>query len=118
MTQAQKIAKAKFKQAIAYRQKTGVSLKEAFAHIYGRKVGAIKKKSASKKGYMNLYSKIGDIENYNGTILGVKIGVKKILGKSPFQFVKNFMDTNKVYNSGVKSQSINASMKRLKLLYY
>ena len=37
MTQAQKIAKAKFKQAIAYRQKTGVSLKEAFAHIYGKK---------------------------------------------------------------------------------
>jgi hypothetical protein len=37
MTQAQKTAKAKFKQAIAYRQKTGVSLKEAFAHIYGKK---------------------------------------------------------------------------------
>ena len=33
MTQAQKTAKAKFKQAIAYRKKTGVSLKEAFAHI-------------------------------------------------------------------------------------
>jgi len=49
MTQAQKIAKAKFKQAIAYRQKTGVSLKEAFAHIYGKKVGAVKKKSAPKK---------------------------------------------------------------------
>jgi hypothetical protein len=49
MTQAQKNAKAKFKQAIAYRQKTGVSLKEAFAHIYGKKVGAIKKKSAPKK---------------------------------------------------------------------
>ena len=49
MTQAQKTAKAKFKQAIAYRQKTGVSLKEAFAHIYGKKVGAIKKKSAPKK---------------------------------------------------------------------
>jgi hypothetical protein len=44
--------------------------------------------------------------------------VKKILGKSPFQFVKNFMNTSKVYNSGVNSQSINASMKRLKLLYY
>jgi hypothetical protein len=82
MTQAQKTAKAKFKQAIAYRQKTGVSLKEAFAHIYGRKVGAVKKKSASKKGYINLYSKIGDIEKYNGTILGVKIGVKKILGSN------------------------------------
>jgi DNA repair protein RadC len=49
MTAAQKTAKAKFKQAIAYRQKTGVSLKEAFAHIYGRKVGAVKKKTAPKK---------------------------------------------------------------------
>jgi len=50
MTQAQKTAKAKFKQAIAYRQKTGVSLKEAFAHIYGKKkVGAVKKKAALKK---------------------------------------------------------------------
>jgi len=49
MTQAQKTAKAKFKQAIAYRQKTGVSLKEAFAHIYRRKVGAVKKKAAPKK---------------------------------------------------------------------
>jgi hypothetical protein len=49
MTAAQKTAKAKFKQAIAYRQKTGVSLKEAFAHIYGKKVGAVKKKVAPKK---------------------------------------------------------------------
>jgi hypothetical protein len=48
MTAAQKTAKLKFKQAIAYRQKTGVSLKEAFAHIYGRKVGAVKKKAAKK----------------------------------------------------------------------
>ena len=48
MTAAQKTAKAKFKQAIAYRQKTGVSLKEAFAHIYGKKVGAVKKKVAKK----------------------------------------------------------------------
>jgi hypothetical protein len=88
MTQAQKTAKEKFKQAIAYRQKTGVSLKEAFAHIYGKKVGAVKKKSASKKGYINLYSKIGDIEKYNGTILGVKIGVKKILGKNKLYDLK------------------------------
>jgi hypothetical protein len=50
MTQAQKNAKAKFKQAIAYRQKTGVSLKEAFAHIYGKKkVSVVKKKTAKKK---------------------------------------------------------------------
>jgi hypothetical protein len=44
MTAAQKTAKAKFKQAIAYRQKTGVSLKEAFAHIYEKKVKAAVKK--------------------------------------------------------------------------
>jgi len=49
MTAAQKAAKEKFSKAIAYRTKTGVSLKEAFAHVYGKKVGAIKKKTASKK---------------------------------------------------------------------
>jgi len=49
MTQAQKIAKDKFKKAIEYRKKTGVSLKEAFAHIYGKKVGAVKKKAEPKK---------------------------------------------------------------------
>jgi len=49
MTQAQKTAKDKFKKAIAYRTKTGVSLKEAFAHIYGKKVSSVKKKSAPKK---------------------------------------------------------------------
>ena len=44
MTAAQKTAKDKFKKAIAYRQKTGVSLKEAFAHIYGKKKTAAVKK--------------------------------------------------------------------------
>jgi len=49
MTAAQKTAKANFKKAIEYRKKTGVSLKEAFAHVYGKKVGAVKKKAAPKK---------------------------------------------------------------------
>ena len=49
MTAAQKAAKEKFSKAIAYRKKTGVSLKEAFAHVYGKKVGAVKKKAAPKK---------------------------------------------------------------------
>ena len=56
MTQAQKTAKAKFKQAIAYRQKTGVTLKQAFAHIYGKKTAtkkvakkAVRKKAAKKR---------------------------------------------------------------------
>jgi len=49
MTAAQKAAKANFKKAIEYRKKTGVSLKEAFAHVYGKKVGAAPKKKARKK---------------------------------------------------------------------
>ena len=50
MTAAQKSAKEKFKKAIAIRSKTGVSLKEAFAQVYGKKkVGAVKKKAAKKK---------------------------------------------------------------------
>jgi len=44
---AQKKAKANFKKAIAYRKKTGCSLKEAFAHIKGKKVGSVKKRSSS-----------------------------------------------------------------------
>jgi hypothetical protein len=49
MTAAQKAAKENFSKAIAYRTKTGVSLKEAFAHVYGRKVGTVKKKAAPNK---------------------------------------------------------------------
>jgi hypothetical protein len=49
MTAAQKAAKEKFSKAIAYRTKTGVSLKEAFDYVYGRKVGAVKKKAVPKK---------------------------------------------------------------------
>ena len=49
MTAAQKTAKANFKKAIEYRKKTGVSLKEAFAHVYGKKVGAAPKKKATPK---------------------------------------------------------------------
>ena len=49
MTTAQKTAKDKFKKAIAYRTKTGVSLKEAFAHVYGKKIGAVKKAAPKKK---------------------------------------------------------------------
>ena len=48
MTAAQKAARVKFNKAIAIRKKTGCSLKEAFAQVYGKKVGAVKKKSAKK----------------------------------------------------------------------
>jgi hypothetical protein len=38
MTAAQKTARENFKKAIAYRGKTGCSLKEAFAHVKGKKI--------------------------------------------------------------------------------
>lgn len=50
MTAAQKTAKEKFKKAIAYRKKTGCSLKQAFAYVYGKKkISGVKKKAAPKK---------------------------------------------------------------------
>jgi len=49
MTAAQKTAKANFKKAIEYRKKTGCTLKQAFAHVYGSKSIKIKKVSVSKK---------------------------------------------------------------------
>ena len=45
---AQKKARENFKKAIEYRKKTGSSLKEAFAHIIGKKT-VIKKKATPKK---------------------------------------------------------------------
>jgi len=50
MTAAQKTAKANFLKAIDYRKKTGVSLKEAFAKVYGKKTRTVaKKKFVPKK---------------------------------------------------------------------
>jgi hypothetical protein len=49
MTAAQKAARVKFNKAIAIRKKTGCTLKEAFAQVYGKKVGAVKKKAAKKR---------------------------------------------------------------------
>jgi hypothetical protein len=85
MTQAQKIAKAKFKQAIAYRQKTGVSLKEAFAKIYGKKkvVKKAVKKSAPKKVAKKVIRKKAVKKVAKKRVSGVKDSalVKKELAK-------------------------------------
>lgn len=57
MTLAQKTAQANFKKAIAYRKKTGCSLKQAFAHVKGGMVKGLEK--VVKKGSKTtvLYSK-------------------------------------------------------------
>jgi hypothetical protein len=43
------LAQQNFKKAIAYRKKTGCTLKEAFAHVKGSNVAAIPKKVGAKK---------------------------------------------------------------------
>lgn len=51
MSLAQKKARENFKKAIAYRKKTGCTLKQAFAHVKGGKVTGVKKavKKVAKK---------------------------------------------------------------------
>ena len=92
MTAAQKTAKANFKKAIEYRKKTGVSLKEAFAHVYGKKVGAapkkkaapkkaakkkaapkkVAKKAAPKKAAKKKHTKYGKVKAHTRRVAGVK----------------------------------------------
>jgi len=83
MTAAQKTAKLKFKQAIAYRQKTGVTLKEAFAHIYGKKkVGVVKKKAAPKKKAAKKVSGVrSTIKKLIKVAPQVKKNIKRIINK-------------------------------------
>jgi DNA repair protein RadC len=69
---AQKKAKENFKKAIAYRKKTGCSLKEAFAHTYGKKVGAVKKAAPKKAAIKKAAPK-----KNAGFVKTVKLGTKK-----------------------------------------
>jgi len=59
MTAAQKKARENFTKAIEYRKKTGCSLKEAFAHVKGGKVGSAKKDHTALD-ILNYRSKVGD----------------------------------------------------------
>jgi hypothetical protein len=100
MTAAQKAAKEKFKKAIAYRKKTGCTLKEAFGHIYGKKVGAINKKAVKKKSVKS-YHKDTKSHNVNIRVMsGIKINRKKgKLGALPVNFTGSILGLPfKVFN--------------------
>ena len=80
MTTAQKTAQANFKKAIAYRSKTGCSLKEAFAHVKGSKVTGVKKpvkKSAVKSTHKDTKSRNVNIKVVSGWKKGLHILEKK-----------------------------------------
>jgi len=118
MTSAQKTAKEKFKKAIEYRKKTGVSLKEAFAHIYGKKIGAVKKKAVVKKigatdnkfyssfkikGFEFIVDKITtNLGNVYFTISSPSVGeITKVSSDMTIEIVKKrALDVNRfIYNS-------------------
>jgi hypothetical protein len=104
---AQKKARANFKKAIEYRKKTGCSLKEAFAHVSGKKTvskktvvkkrssSPLKKKAAKKKiaGYVKtikkgnttdvLYSRIIKSKKSAKPVQKTLFGVKKKAAKKP-----------------------------------
>jgi len=102
---AQKKARENFKKAIEYRKKTGCSLKEAFAHISGKKtvikkVGTVKK--AVKKATKRVYVKI----------LGQTVLVGSALHKTLVNQKKHFDDLMKGEISGVKKKVLHSPLKK------
>jgi hypothetical protein len=91
---AQKKARANFKKAIAYRKKTGCSLKEAFAHVSGKKVvtkkTVVKKRSSSPLKKKKVIVKVGTIK---------KKAVKKPSEKSVLKSIKNAENIQKRHMS-------------------
>jgi len=81
MSAAQKKARENFKKAIAYKKKTGCSLKQAFAYVKGGKVGVVKKafvkKAVKKVASKKLVSSHKDTRSHNVNIRVVS-GVKKL----------------------------------------
>lgn len=81
---AQKKARANFKKAIEYRKKTGCSLKDAFAHVSGKKVAGYVK--TVKKGNRTdvVYSKAAKVKKKAAKPVQQKLfGVKKKAAKKP-----------------------------------
>lgn len=89
---AQKKARENFKKAIEYRKKTGCSLKEAFAHISGKKT--VTKKVGTVKKDLTAY----DVLKYRE-----KVGEKKFRALTPAQRVKG-AQKNKVLLSPLKKK--------------
>lgn len=112
MTSAQKLAKEKFKKAIAYRQKSGVSLKEAFAHVYGKKK-AVKKK-APKKAAKKKVSGVKDSKELKKVLAkkGLKMphGYKTIKRKRKISGVKKKAAPKTSYHKDTASHNVKISV--------
>jgi len=104
MSAAQKQAQANFKKAIAYRKKTGCSLKEAFAHVKKNKVTGLDK--VVKKGNKTsvLYTKKAKKKAATKKKVkqGVLFGVKKKTAKK--KLISTHKDT-KSHNVNIRVMS-------------
>ena len=116
MTAAQKTAKDKFKQAIAYRQKTGVSLKEAFAHIYGKKIANTRKLvfdylEVPKGKVPKVVKIIGNINNFKANIWGIQLGFVEVKANNEIYLQLMDLTNNKPiikFIPGLSSKEIDA----------
>lgn len=92
MSAAQNKARQNFKKAIAYRKKTGCTLKQAFAAVKSGKVAAVPKKKAVKKVAKKAAKKKSSAKSYHkdtashnvrisvvSGIAGMKSAAKKLL---------------------------------------
>jgi hypothetical protein len=99
---AQKKARENFKKAIEYRKKTGCTLKQAFAHISG-------KKTVTKKvGTVNK-----DLTAYDVLKYREKVGEKKFRALTPAQRVKG-AEKNKVLLSPLKKKKVAGYVKTIR----
>jgi hypothetical protein len=105
MTAAQKQAQANFKKAIAYRKKTGCSLKEAFAHVKGNKVTGLDKVVRKGNKTTVLYTKAAKkkVATKKKVSQGVLFGVKKKAAKK--SSVKSTHKHTKSHNVNIRVMS-------------
>jgi hypothetical protein len=102
MTAAQIKARANFKKAIAYRKKTGCSLKEAFAHVKGSKVTGLDKVVKKRNKTTVLYTKKAKKKAATKKKVkqGVLFGVKKKAAKK--SAVKSTHKDTKSHNVNIR----------------
>lgn len=104
MTAAQKKAQDNFKKAIAYRKKTGCTLKQAFAHVKSGKVSGLDKviKKGSKTTVLYTKKAKKKAASKKKASQGVLFGIKKKAAKKPSE--KAIL--KKVHNAKTTSKTL------------
>jgi N-acetylneuraminic acid mutarotase len=126
MSAAQKKARENFKKAIAYRKKTGCSLKQAFTYVKGGKVTGVKKavkKVVRKKAVKKVASKKPvsshkDTKSHNVNIRVVS-GVNNHLinkYKEIINEIENYQDAVKRIKKGMSEMSLPEKLRAKEVL--